>query len=96
MIRKYCNFLWRNFPKDYSVTLARFCKACPKASERNELIATCSNPEMGNLKILSLCMGPIQKDNDLLIFCDIVEEIIDNPKLSRIMKVLRKGMYIKL
>ena len=41
-------------------------------------------------------MAPIQKDNDLLIFCDVVEEIIDNPKLSKIMKVLRKGKAVAL
>ena len=88
--------MWKNFPKDYSVTLSRFYKECPNTSKRNERIETCSNPEIGNLKIFSMCLVPVQKDNDLLIFCDIVEGIIDNPKLSKIMQVLRKGKAVVL
>ena len=91
VIRKYCNFLWKSFPKDYPLTLARFDKEFPTKIGGHDRIATYPNLEMGNLKILSLCIIGIQKDSNLFQFCTIMEKIIDNPKVSKIMKVLRKG-----
>ena len=91
VVKKYYNFLWKSFPSDYSVTLARYNQAFPKKDKIDDRIMTCPNLEMGNLKILSLCILPIQKDNNLLDFYEVVETIINNPKLLKIMKVFKKG-----
>ena len=91
VIKKYCNFFWKSFPKDYSVTLARFCEASSRKPEDDENIATCPNLEMGNLKILTLCMAGLVKDDALMIFGAIMKDMIDNPKLSKIFAVFKQG-----
>jgi len=93
VVKKYCNFFWKSFPKDYSVTLTRFCEASSRKPEDNENIATCPNLEVGNLKILTLCMAGLRKDDDLLIFGAIMKDMIDNPKLSKILDVFKQGTY---
>ena len=97
VLKKYCNFFWKSFPKDYSVTLARFCETSSKEINSDDNIATCSSLEIGNMKILFLCMtGVVEGDDDLLIFGDIMEEIIDNPKLSKIVEVFKEGKIVPL
>ena len=93
VIKKYCNFFWKSFPNDYSVTLARFCEASSRKPEENENIAICPNLEMGNLKILTLCMAGLDKDDALMIFGAIMKDMIDNPKLSKIFDVFKQGAY---
>ena len=94
VIKKYCNFFWKSLPKDYSVTLARFCEASSRKPEDDENIATCPNLEMGNLKILTLCMAGLVKDDALMIFGAIMKDMIDNPKLSKIFDVFKQGMCL--
>ena len=92
VLKKYCNFFWKSLPNDYSVTLARFSEASSKEIESDDNIATCPSLEIGNLKIMFLCMSGVDSDDDLLTFSDIMEEIIDNPKLTKIMEVFKEGV----
>ena len=94
VFKKYCNFFWKSFPKDYSVTLARFCEASSKKIDSDDNIATCPSLEIGNMKIKFLCMSGVESDDDLLTFGDIMEEIIDNPKLSKIVEVFKEGRIV--
>ena len=44
--------------------------------------------------MLDIATIGISKDRTLMEFCYLVEEIIDNPKLSKIMKVFRNGQFV--
>ena len=96
VFKKYCNFFWKSFPKDYSVTLARLCEVSSKKIDSDDNIATCPSLEIGNMKIMFLCMSGVESDDDLLTFGDIMEEIIDNPKLSKIVEVFKEGRIVAL
>ena len=94
MLKKYCNFFWKSFPKDYSVTLARFCEASSKEIDSDDNIATCPSLEIGNMKIMFLCMCGVDSDDELLTLGDIMEVIINNPKLSKIIEVFKEGRIV--
>ena len=94
VLKKYCNFFWKSFPKDYSVTLARFCEASSKEIDSDDNIATCASLEIGNMKIMFLCMSGVDSDDELLTFGDIMEVIINNPKLSKIIEVFKEGKIV--
>ena len=89
VLKRYYNFLWKNFPQDHLVSLGRFCKLVPLSDDIVDMIVSSSSPEEGHQKLLNICVITIEKDKALLTFCDIVDKIIDNPKLSKIMKIFR-------
>ena len=91
VLKRYYNFLWKNFPQDHLVSLGRFCKLVPLSDDVVDMTVSSSSPEDGNQKLLNICVITIEKDKALLTFCDIVDKIIDNPKLSKIMKIFRDG-----
>lgn len=91
VLKRYYNFLWKNFPQDHLVSLGRFCKLVPLSDDIVDLIVSSSSPDEGNQKLLNICVVTIVKDKALLTFCDLVDKIIDNPKLSKIMKIFRDG-----
>ena len=91
VLKRYYNFLWKNFPQDHLVSLGRFCKLVPLSDDIVDMIVSSSSPEEGNQKLLNICVITVDKDKALLTFCDIVHKIIDNPKLSKIMKIFRDG-----
>ena len=90
MLMKYYNFLWRSFPQDHMISFDRFSKIVPVKETASDAIASKTSEE-GNQVILDICIGIIDKDQDLEDFYHLVERIIDNPKLSKIMEVLKNG-----
>ena len=54
-------------------------------------IMSTGSPEEGNQTILDIVILGINKDKILIQFYDLVERLIDNPKLSKIMKVFKQG-----
>ena len=93
VLKRYYNFLWKNFPQDHLVSLGRFCKLVPLSDDVVDLIVSSSSPEEANQKLLNICVVTIEKDKALLSFCDIVDKIIDNPKLSKMMKIFKDGEH---
>ena len=50
-----------------------------------------SSPDEGNQKLLNVHVITIDNDKSLPRFCSLVEQIIDKPKLSQLMKIFRDG-----
>ena len=88
---KYYNFLWRSFPQDHVISFDRLNKIVPLKEGTADSILP-KTPEEGNQEILDISITIIDKDQDLQEFYFVVDKIIDNPKLSKIMKVLKNGM----
>ena len=91
VLKKYYNFLWQSFPQDHSVTLGRFTKVVNLAKNLVDSIASSQTSDEGNRKILNICILSIDRDNLLLEFSLVIDKIIDNPKLSVIMKIFKNG-----
>ena len=90
LLKRYYNFLWKNFPQDHLVSLGRFCKLVPLSDDVVDIIVS-SSPDEGNQKLLNICVVTIENDKSLPRFCSLVEHIIDNPKLSQLLKIFRDG-----
>lgn len=91
VLKKYYNFLWQNFPQDHLTTLSRFCKMVQLSDGMINNIASSPTSDEGNQKILNICIVAVDKDTILLEFSDLINRIIDNPKLSTMMKIFKNG-----
>ena len=91
VLKRYYNFLWKNFPQDHLVSLGRLCKLVPLSDDVVDDIVSSSSSEEGNQKLLNICVVMIETDESLPRFCNLVDKIIDNPKLSKMMKIFRDG-----
>ena len=72
-------------------TFGRFTKLIPLNDERADAVISAPTPEEGNQLILNICVVGVNKDKTLMEFCYLVEKLVDNPKLSTIMKVFKNG-----
>ena len=95
LLMKYYNFLLSSFPRDHLISFDRLNKAVPiKDSEIVSTIVSSSDSKKTNRLILNITLNVIDKDQDLREFYLLVDRIIDNPKLSKILNVFRNGMFI--
>ena len=72
------------------MSLGRLCKLVPLSDDVVDIIVS-SSPSEGNQKLLNICMVTIENNKCLPRFCSLVEQIIDNPKLSQLLKIFREG-----
>ena len=72
-------------------TFGRFTKLIPLNDETADAVITAPTPEEGNQHILNICVIGVNKDKTLIEFYYLVEKLVDNPKLSTIMKVFKNG-----
>lgn len=92
VLKKYYNFLWKSFPEDHLIAYRRFSGTITQLDDDlTNSIVSAPTPERGNQIMLDIAMIGVSKDKTLMEFYYLVEEIIDNPKLSKIMKVFRNG-----
>jgi len=94
LLKKYYNFLLRNFPPDHLVTLGRVCKLIPVDDAIVNMIATAPTPLEGNKRMLNIFVLGIRDSKSLVDFCYAVYQVIDNPRVSKIMKAFKCGMYV--
>ena len=59
-------------------------------------ILSSTTSEEGNKLILHILILGVNKDKTLMQFQHLVDELIDNPKLLKIMKVFKNGQLCKL
>ena len=91
VLKKYYNFLWQSFPQDHLTTLSRFSKMVRLNDGTINTVASSPTSDEGNQKILNICIVAIDKDKILLEFSHLIDRIIDNPKLSTMMKIFKNG-----
>ena len=95
VLKKYYNFLWRSFPEDHLIAYGKFSRKINLIDDLNNSIISAPTSERGNQIMLDISMIGVSKDKALMEFYYLVEEIIDNPKLSKIMKVFRNGQFVQ-
>ena len=72
------------------MSLGRVCNLAPLSDDAVDITVS-SSPDEGNQKLLNVCVITIDNDKSLPRFCSLVEQIIDKPKLSQLMKIFRDG-----
>jgi len=88
---KYYNFLWRSFPRDHKVSFERFNKIVPLNDDIADTIVSSKTSEEGNKMVLDISLRIVDVDQELREFYLLVERIISNPKLSKILNVFKNG-----
>ena len=91
VLKKYYNFLWRSLSKNHLQTLERFSSVGNITDEMTSAIMSADTPEEGNRLMLHIAMVGVNKDVLLIQFYHLWEKLIDNPKLSKIVKVFKLG-----
>ena len=94
ILKKHYHVLWRSFPDDHMITLSTLCGLITVHNEAIEAITSSSTPEEGNQGILNYIIYITNGDQHMNAFCELMAKLIDNPKLSRVISILKKGTYI--
>ena len=72
-------------------TLATVCEECSVSDEVVELITSYSTPDQCNQEIMNYIIYITRGDDHMMAFCRLIEKLITNPQLSKIVGALRKG-----
>jgi len=91
-LKKHYNNLWRSFPDDHMITLSTLCEACNVQSEAIEMITACRSSDEANRTILNYIIFITKGDQQIMEFCNLMQKLINNPRLSKITSDLRSGV----
>jgi len=94
VLKKHYHALWRSFPDDHMITLSTLCETFDVHSEAIEMITNKPTSEEANQVILNYIIFITKGDQQMNAFCDLMIKLINNPKLSKITKALKSGMYV--
>ena len=73
------------------MSFGRFNKIIPLNDDIGDTIVSSKTSEEGNQMVLDISLRIIETDQELREFYLLVERIIDNPKLSKIINVFKNG-----
>ena len=76
------------------ITLSTLCETFDVHPEAIETITSQPNSKEANQVILNYIIFITKGDQQMNAFCDLMIKLINNPKLSKITKILKSGMYI--
>ena len=94
VLKKHYNSLWRSFPEDHMITLSTLCGVVTINEEIVDLLTCIPTSELSNRTILDYIIYTMNGEDQLMNFCDLMELLINNTRLSKVVGELRKGTYI--
>lgn len=93
ILKKHYNALWRSFPDDHLVTLTVMCDECKNVDPHfTQVVASLQSLEQANKTMLNYIILIVNGDQQIMAFCDLMEKMINNPALSKVVSSLRTGM----
>ena len=93
ILKKHYHALWRSFPDDHLVTLTVLCDECKNVDpDIIQSIASLQSSEQANKFMLDYVILILKGDQQLMAFCDLMEKMINNPALSKVVSSLRTGI----
>ena len=95
LFKKHYDNLWRSFPEDYMVTLSTLCDIFKIDEDTIELITLLPTSEQSNRMMLDYILFIMKGEDRLMNFCDLMELLINNKRLSKIVTELRNGETIE-
>ena len=91
ILKKHYHTLWRSFPDDHMMTLAIMCDSFTVHPEAIEMITRCRTSDEANRTILNYILFILKGDHQMMEFCNLMQKLINNPRLSKITGDLRNG-----
>ena len=89
--------LWRAFPEDYMMSLAKISAQMPLQDDAVNLVTSQSTWVAANKSLLDVVLLTKGYDNDLMEFCSVVETIIgDEEKVAQVVEPLRQGWLVSV
>ena len=79
-------------PKDYMVTIDRLKYKAAIGDALALKLAEMPNADDRNGMIIAVLLGPLDSDDDVLGFCDILEDAVDTDTSKKFIHNLRAGM----
>ena len=95
LLKKHYDILWRSFPEDYMATLSTLCEIFKVDEDTIELITLLPTSEQSNRMMLDFILFIMIGEDKLMGFCDLIELLINNTRLSKIVTELRNGELTK-
>jgi len=95
MLKKHYNALWWSFPNDYMKTLTELCELTELGEGTIEMITSQPTPDHSNRAMLDVVIYILRGEQYLMEFCNIMEQFINNKRLSKIVNQLRNGEIIQ-
>ena len=93
ILKKHYHALWRSLPDDHLVTLTVLCDECENINpEITQMVATLQSSEQANEIMLDYVIVILKGDQQMMAFCDLMEKMINNPALSKVVSSLRTGI----
>ena len=94
VIKKYYDQIWKSFPKDYMVSLERYCGVWKLAESTIEYIAEAETADLANQRLLNMmtCVIDHRHEDTLFHFVNNIEVVIGNSNVMGIIEQLRNGM----
>jgi len=78
------------------ITLSTMCESFTVHSEAIEIITSCRSSEEANRTILDYIIYILKGDQEMMDFCNLMQKLISNPRLSKITSALRTGVECML
>jgi len=95
LLKKHYESIWRSFPEDYMATLSTLCDIFKVDEDTVELITLLPTSEQSNRMMLDYILYIMKGEEKLMGFCDLIELLINNTRLSKVVTELRNGEIIK-
>ncbi|XP_065910083.1 uncharacterized protein [Dysidea avara] len=94
VIKKYYDQIWKSFPKDYMVSLERYCGVWKLAESTIEYIAEAETADLANQRLLNMmtCVIDHRHEDTLFHFVNNIEVVIGNSNVMGIIEQLRNDL----
>ena len=92
ILKKHYHNLWRSFPDDHMMTLSTLCESFNVHPEAIEMVTACRSSDEANRTILNYIIFITKGDHQIMEFCNLMQKLINNPRLSKITSDLRSGV----
>ena len=96
MLKKHYDALWWSFPNDYMKTLTELCDLTSVDDDIIDMITSQPTADHSNKIMLDLLIYVLKGEQHLMEFCNLMELLINNTKLSKIVDQLRNGKTVML
>ena len=92
MLEKHYNSLLKSLPQNYMVTLVQLCQneILEIRDQIVDVVVSCPTFEDANRKILDLLIGSIKTDQNFMMFCDLLETLV-NEDMKAAVHAVRDG-----
>ena len=92
ILKKHYHALWMSLPDDHLITLIVLSDVAKNLNPKLiQVVTTLRSPEHANQLMLDYVIFILKGDQQMMAFCNLIEKMINNPALSKVISALRTG-----